>query len=114
LAQARPVRAGDSQEPTRAGMRVATYDTLEGLYLAEALEYISAWKQSTDANPVGICGPIGPTEQLPLVARLVNELGLDVRSGHFWGMDEWFDAATGTEVPVAHPLSFEKADREMC
>ena len=46
----------------------------------------------------GICGPIGPTEQLPLVARIVNALELDVRSGHFWGMDEWFDVATGSEV----------------
>jgi glucosamine-6-phosphate deaminase len=99
---------------SRPGFRVVFYDTLEDFYLAEALEYISAWKQSTDDNPVGICGPIGPTEQLPLVARLVNELGLDVRSGHFWGMDEWFDVATGKETPVTHPLSFEKADREMC
>ncbi len=99
---------------SRPGFRVVFYDTLEDFYLAEALEYIAAWKQSTADNPVGICGPIGPTEQLPLVARLVNELGLDVRSGHFWGMDEWFDAATGKEVPVTHPLSFETADREMC
>ena len=51
--------------------------------------------RARDDTPVGICGPIGPTEQLPLVARLVNALDLDVRSGHFWGMDEWFDAATG-------------------
>jgi glucosamine-6-phosphate deaminase len=99
---------------SRPGFRVVFYDTLEDFYLAEALEYISAWKQSTDDNPVGICGPIGPTEQLPLVARLVNELGLDIRNGHFWGMDEWFDVATGKETPVTHPLSFEKADREMC
>src|SRR2546422_604338 len=99
---------------SRPGFKVAFYETLEEFYLAEALEYINAWRQSTEDNPVGICGPIGPTEQLPLVARLVNELGLDVRSGHFWGMDEWFDAATGREVPVTHPLSFEKADREMC
>ncbi len=74
------------------------YDTLEEFYLAEALEYIDAWRQSTDDNPVGICGPIGPTEQLPLVARIVNALDLDVRSGHFWGMDEWFDVETGREV----------------
>jgi glucosamine-6-phosphate deaminase len=99
---------------SRPGFRVVFYDTLEDFYLAEALEYITAWQQSTDDNPVGICGPIGPTEQLPLVARLVNELGLDVRSGHFWGMDEWFDVATSREMPVTHPLSFEKADREMC
>ncbi|MBA3403951.1 MAG: glucosamine-6-phosphate isomerase, partial [Gemmatimonadaceae bacterium] len=46
------------------------YDTLEQFYLAEALEYISAWRQSTADAPVGICGPIGPTEQLPLVAQL--------------------------------------------
>lgn len=104
----------DVEKLSRPGFRVVFYDTLEDFYLAEALEYITAWKQSTDDNPVGICGPIGPTEQLPLVARLVTELGLDIRSGHFWGMDEWFDVKTGKETPVSHPLSFEKADREMC
>jgi glucosamine-6-phosphate deaminase len=97
---------------SRPGFRIVFYDTLEEFYLAEALEYITAWKQSTKDNPVGICGPIGPTEQLPLVARLVNDLGLEVRSAHFWGMDEWFHG--GREVPVTHPLSFERADREMC
>jgi glucosamine-6-phosphate deaminase len=102
----------DLEKLSRPGFRVAMFDTLEEFYLAEALEYIDAWRQSTDDNPVGICGPIGPTEQLPLVARLVNELRLDVRSGHFWGMDEWF--LDGAEVPVTHPLSFEKADRELC
>jgi glucosamine-6-phosphate deaminase len=88
------------------------FDTLAEFYLAEALEYVSAWQQSTSDNPVGICGPIGPTEQLPLVARLVNDLNLNIQSGHFWGMDEWF--LDGKEVPPAHPLSFEKADRELC
>lgn len=96
----------------RPGFRVVFYDTLEEFYLAEALEYINAWKQSTHDNPVGICGPIGPTEQLPMVARLVNDLNLNIRSAHFWGMDEWF--LDGQEVPVTHPLSFEKADRELC
>ncbi len=104
----------DFPKLSRPGFTVVLYDTLEDFYLAEALEYISAWRQSTADNPVGICGPIGPTEQLPLVARIVNALGLDIRSGHFWGMDEWFDAATGREVPATHPLSFEKADRAMC
>ena len=97
---------------SRTGFQVVFYDTLEEFYLAEALEYITAWKQSTPDNPVGICGPIGPTEQLPLVARMVNELGLNLRHSHFWGMDEWF--LDGREAPATHPLSFEKADREMC
>lgn len=100
------------QKLSRPGFKVVMYDTLEDFYLAEALEYITAWKASTSDNPVGICGPIGPTEQLPLVARLVNELNLNLKSAHFWGMDEWF--LDGRETPVTHPLSFEKADREMC
>ena len=97
---------------SRPGFKVVLYDTLEDFYLAEALEYITAWKQSTPDNPVGICGPIGPTEQLPLVARIVNDLNISVKSAHFWGMDEWFMG--GKEVSPDHPLSFEKADRELC
>src|SRR4030042_5847905 len=97
---------------SREGFKVVFYDTLEDFYLAEALEYITAWKQSTAGNPGGICGPIGPTEQLPLVARLVNELQLDLSNAHFWGMDEWYK--DGKELAATHPLSFEKADRDLC
>ena len=97
---------------SRPGFRVIFYDTLEDFYLAEALEYIQAWQQSTSDNPVGICGPIGPTEQLPLVARIVNALGLKLHHAHFWGMDEW--VVDGKPVPTTHPLSFAKADKEMC
>jgi glucosamine-6-phosphate deaminase len=96
----------------REGFRVVFYDTLEDFYLAEALEYITAWRQATADNPVGVCGPIGPTEQLPLAARLVNELKVKLANAHFWGMDEWY--ADGREVPASHPLSFERADRELC
>ncbi|MGE0605677.1 MAG: glucosamine-6-phosphate isomerase [Pirellulales bacterium] len=112
LADAAALTAEQLLQLSRPGFRVVAYDTLEDFYLAEALEYIAAWKQSTLDNPVGICGPIGPTEQLPLVARLVNELQLDIRSAHFWGMDEWYQ--DGREVPATHPLSFERADRELC
>jgi glucosamine-6-phosphate deaminase len=46
-------------------------------------------------------------------ARLVNELEIDLRHAHFWGMDEWVNA-DGVPVPVTHPLSFAKADKEPC
>ena len=99
---------------SRDGFRVVFYDTLEDFYLAEALEYIDAWEQSSSDAPAGICGPIGPTEQLPLVARLVNAMDLNLaeRDAHFWGMDEWY--LDGGEVPESHPLSFARADRELC
>ena len=99
---------------SRKGFKVVMYDTIEDFYLAEALEYIDAWKQSTPDNPAGICGPIGPTEQLPLVARIVNALGINLKKldAHFWGMDEWVQ--NGVAVGMDHPLSFAKADLEMC
>ena len=102
----------DLAQLSRPGFDVRLYDTLEDFYLAEALEYIEAWRQTTADNPAGICGPIGPTEQLPLVARLVNALDLDLSNAHFWGMDEWVQ--DGKAVPADHPLSFERADRELC
>jgi glucosamine-6-phosphate deaminase len=102
----------DVEQLARPGFKIVFYDTLEDFYLAEALEYIHAWKISTPDNPCGICGPIGPTEQLPLVARLVNDLELNLQAAHFWGMDEWVEK--DQPVSAKHPLSFERADRELC
>lgn len=112
LNDAARLTADDIYGLSREGFRVVYYDTLEDFYLAEALEYIHAWKQATEGQPAGICGPIGPTEQLPLVARLVNELKIDLTHAHFWGMDEW--VIDGKEVGEDHPLSFKKADMELC
>ncbi len=106
------LKENDLLELARPGFKVVFYETLEEFYLAEALEYVEAWKQSTEDNPAGICGPVGPTEQLPLVARIVNALGLDVRGAHFWGMDEWVE--DGGPVPTTHPLSFARTDMELC
>lgn len=102
----------DLAQLARPGFDVRFYDTIEDFYLAEALEYITAWQQATPDNPAGICGPIGPTEQLPLVARLVNELNVDLSNAHFWGMDEW--VIDGKEVGLDHPLGFAKADMDLC
>jgi glucosamine-6-phosphate deaminase len=112
LADAARLTADDLAGLSRPGFEVRIFDTRDEFFLAEALEYVRAWRQSTDARPAGICGPIGPTEHLTLVARIVNDLGIDVRRGHFWAMDEWF--AGEREVPVSHPLSFQRADRELC
>jgi glucosamine-6-phosphate deaminase len=102
----------DLQNLSRPGFEVRFYETIEDFYLAEALEYITAWRQATPERPAGICGPIGPTEQLPLVARLVNELEIDLRHAHFWGMDEW--VVDGREAPESFALSFARADMELC
>ncbi len=104
--------ANDLLQLSRDGFKVVFYDTPEDFYLAEALEYVTSWQQATADQPVGICGPIGPTEQLPLVARIVNELKINLSNAHFWGMDEW--VVDGKEMDASHSLSFERADRELC
>ncbi len=112
LDDAARLNAEDLAALQRPGFAVQFYDTLESFYLSEALEYVQAWRQATDSQPTGICGPIGPTEQLPLVARIVNDLGISVRNAHFWAMDEWY--VDGRELPVTHPLSFARADLDLC
>jgi glucosamine-6-phosphate deaminase len=112
LADASKLTAEDLLQLSRPGFKVTIFDTLEEFYCAEALEYIEAWQQATPSKPAGICGPIGPTEQLPLVARIVNALGMKLHDCHFWGMDEWI--IDGKPAPTTHPLSFAKADKEMC
>ena len=112
LDDAAALSANDLAGLSREGFAIKIYDTLEDFYLAEALEYITAWQTATEDQPAGICGPIGPTEQLPLVARLVNELNLNLRHAHFWGMDEW--VIDGIEVPEDFTLGFAKADRDLC
>jgi len=96
----------------REGFKICMYDTREAFFLAEALEYINAWQQATESEPAGICGPIGPTEQLPLVAQLVNELNISLKNCHFWGMDEW--VVDGKEASIDFPLGFARADMELC
>jgi glucosamine-6-phosphate deaminase len=112
LADAARLTPNDLLQLSRDGFEVAIYDTLEEFYCAESLEYVRTWQRATADNPIGICGPIGPTEQLPLVARIVNALDVKLHHAHFWGMDEWIE--NDRPVSLDHPLSFAKADMELC
>lgn len=97
---------------SRPGFQVKFYDTVQEFYLAEALEYIEAWRQARPGQAAGLCGPIGPTEQLPLVAQLVNALELDLHDCHYWGMDEW--VVDGKAVSRDFPLGFARTAFELC
>ncbi len=112
LDEAARLTADDLPGLSREGFSVRIYDTWEAFCMAEALEYIEAWRLATPERPAGICGPIGPTEQLPLVAALVNALELDLTHAHFWSMDEW--VVEGKAVGLDFPLGFAKADMDLC
>jgi len=96
----------------RPGFKINIYDTVQEFYAAEALEYIQAWLQATPEKPCGVCGPIGPTEQLPIVAQMVNAMGLNLKNCHFWGMDEW--VIDGKAVGLDFPMGFAKCDLDFC
>ena len=74
---------------------------------------MQAWREATAARPAGICGPIGPTEQLPLVAQIVNDLGIEPGARPLLGHGRVV-RRTGRKCPSTHPLSFAKADMDLC
>lgn len=43
--------ARDLEQLSRPGFQVKIYDTREAFYMAEALEYINAWRQATPSSP---------------------------------------------------------------
>jgi glucosamine-6-phosphate deaminase len=112
MTDVRALTLGDLAALSRPGFEVRMYDTAQDFFVAEALEYVHAWMRSTPDKPVAVCGPVGPTEQLPIVARIINELGLDVRAGWFAGMDEFIE--DGVAIPETHPLSFRATDMNLC
>ncbi len=112
LDAAAALTADDLEALSRKGFKVTFYETPQEFYNAQALEYVEAWLKATPERPAGVCGPVGPVEHLPLVAQIVNSLGINLQNAHFWGMDEW--VIDGKTVPPDHPLSFEKADMDLC
>jgi hypothetical protein len=58
LNEAARLSADDLLGLSRDGFSVRFYDTLEDFYLAEALEYIDAWRQATEEEIVAGCAPL--------------------------------------------------------
>lgn len=110
LDDAANLTADDLVSLSRPGFTIEIFNTVEEFYLAEALEYVSSWKAATENEPTGICGPAGPVEQMPLVARMVNDLDLNLRYCYFWGMDEW--VVDGKDVDPEYAYSFQKINNE--
>lgn len=50
--------------------------------------------------------PVGPTDQYPILAELVNTLKVSLKNVWFFNMDEYCLSQT-VAVPLDHPLSFE-------
>lgn len=93
-------------EKTVNGIRCKTVETEYDVYFDMALtmlEEIIAHNQRGEKTVMIV--PVGPTAQYPILAELVNRLGVSLKNVHFFNMDEYMCSPTET---VAHedPLSF--------
>ncbi|MHA1452584.1 MAG: 6-phosphogluconolactonase, partial [Promethearchaeota archaeon] len=56
--------------------------------------------------------PVGPTGQYPILAKMINEQQLPLKSCTFFFMDEYADEDEKA-LPADHPLSFKKIANEL-
>lgn len=57
--------------------------------------------------------PVGPTEQYPIFARLVNQLGVSLKRVHFFNMDEYLITPSQV-IDTDHPMSFHYRMEKEC
>jgi glucosamine-6-phosphate deaminase len=98
------VAAADLGKGTPVKVRILSDMASLGRDLAEALkaEIVAANREGRGATFII---PVGPVEQYPLLARMLNEEKISCRNVLFIGMDEYLTDGDAW-VPEGHPLSF--------
>ena len=51
--------------------------------------------------------PVGPTGQYPILAKMINHLGVSLKNVHFFNMDEYMVSPTEV-IDETHPMSFKQ------
>ncbi len=114
LEEASKLTIEDIQKLSRPGFEIKIFDTLESFFLTEAFEYVNCWKKSTKREPSGICGPIGPVHQLPKVADIINNMEINLKEAHYWGMDDWYiEDSENQDIPPSLSIIFKKLCYEL-
>ena len=62
-------------------------------------------RNNAEGKPSVMIVPVGPTEQYPILAKLVNQLGVSLKNVHFFNMDEYL-VTPEQPIPEDHPMSF--------
>lgn len=78
------------------------------LYLDMAMNMLETIMRCQRENRVcALIVPVGPTGQYPILAELVNRLGISLKHVHFFNMDEYL-TAPDTAITPDHFMSFHK------
>ena len=96
-----------------AGIPITIFDSLDKLYggIARHMADVVKRKNTGGAHTAMII-PVGPTQQYPAFAQLVNNERIDCSRLYTFNMDEYLDWQ-GRVIPESHPLSFRKTMREL-
>ena len=98
------VSAGDLGKGTPVKVRILGDMASVGRDLAEAMR-----REILDARDAGrgatLIVPVGPVDQFPLLAQMINDQRIDCRSVMLINMDEYL-TDDDRYVPADHPLSF--------
>lgn len=88
-----------------------TFKTLKNewnVYFDMAMSMLDVIKRNNEKGKTTVMiVPVGPTDQYPILAEMVNKFEISLKNVHFFNMDEYL--ITPTEVIDAeHPMSFKK------
>lgn len=77
------------------------------VYFDMALVMLEEIMSNNKANrPTVMIVPVGPTEQYPILARLINQLGVSLKNVHFFNMDEYL-LTPDTCISAEDKMSFK-------
>ncbi len=90
------------------GIKLKLVASESDLYLDMALDMLDTIRRCANEDRVcPIIVPVGPTGQYPILAELVNRLGIPLRHVHIFNMDEYLLTPTQAISPD-HFMSFHK------
>lgn len=91
----------------KAGDKLIVCDTINELYEHFATDIYTEIKDHNEKKISSrLILPVGPTGQYPILAKMINEQELSIKSCTFFFMDEYADE-NEKALPVEHPLSFK-------
>ena len=93
-------------EKTINGIRLKTVEKEADVYLDMALTMLEEiMAHNAKGEKTVMIVPVGPTDQYPILAELVNRLNVSLKNVHFFNMDEYMLSETEA-VGQDDPLSF--------
>ena len=106
------VRRITRQEITRhhnPDFKIEVIDSRAELFAALATDLVTHIKVALDEGRRFVCIlPVGPVEQYPMAARMINKLRIPLHHVHTFNMDEYADEK-GNTAPADWPGSFQRS-----